>query len=76
MTISYYACVLHFILHECAKLYMRVHVWFDAIHVFCICTCRSHTCTIYGMGDLYHTYFSSSQNLKLFYNIHPSFFTL
>ena len=38
MTNSYYARVLHFILHACVKLYTRVRAWSDAMCVFCICT--------------------------------------
>ena len=39
MTNSYYACILHFILHTCVKLHTRVHAWSDATRVFCIYTC-------------------------------------
>ena len=54
-TNSYYACIyiLHFILHACVKLYTHVHVWSDAMRIFCICTRVSHACDTRGLFKLW-----------------------
>ena len=53
MTNSYYACILHFILHMCVKIFTRVHAWSDATRVFCICTRVSHACDMRGLFKLW-----------------------